>query len=55
MFSKEIAKMTVKEKLKNKARFGLGRVNYPYEDYLFVKICKLWSFDFGIVPCLVGV
>ena len=26
--------------LKNKVRFGLSRVNYPYVGYLFVKIYK---------------
>ena len=37
--------MKVKEKTKpnNNARFGLGRVNYPCVDYLFVKICKFCS------------
>ena len=42
-FATKRAKITMKEQTQpqNKARFGLGRVNYPYEDYLFVKICKL--------------
>ena len=40
---------------KNEARFGIGRVNFPYVDYLFVKICKFWKFWVWNSPLFRGV
>mgnify|MGYP001802506460 CR=1 FL=1 len=42
MFSTKVFKMTAKES----AIIGLRRVNYPYFDNLFVKICKFSKFQF---------
>ena len=38
--------------LKNKARFGLSRAIYPYVDYLFNNIIKIWNFQIGVIPFL---
>lgn len=41
-----MAKMTTNSPItKNKAKFLLSGVNYPYMDYMFDKIYQFWNFQ----------